>query len=50
MAHEIGHNLNMNHDFTGSAGTPRYDSQGNLCTNTGGVMDYYQVTAMSKLV
>jgi hypothetical protein len=43
MAHEVGHNLGMNHDFSGSAGTPRYDSKGVSCTNIGAVMDYNQV-------
>jgi len=42
LAHEVGHNTGMNHDFTGSPGNPRYDSYGNSCTNIGGVMDYYQ--------
>jgi hypothetical protein len=30
----------MGHDFDGSPENPRYDSQGNSCTNIGGVMDY----------
>ena len=42
MAHEIGHNLNMDHDFVGSdVNAVRRDSQGNSCTKIGGVMDYY---------
>jgi len=41
LAHEVGHNLGMLHDFDGSPGNPRYDSQGRTCTNIGGVMDYY---------
>jgi hypothetical protein len=40
MAHEVGHNVGMDHDFNGSS--PRYDSQGRTCTNIGGIMDYYQ--------
>jgi hypothetical protein len=43
MAHEMGHNLGMDHDFNGSPGVTRYDSKGVSCTNIGGVMDYYQV-------
>ena len=42
MAHEVGHNTGMDHDFNGSAGNPRYDSQGRTCTNIGGIMDYFQ--------
>jgi len=45
FAHELGHNLGMQHDFNGSPGNPRYDSQGNSCTNIGGVMDYYQTVS-----
>ena len=41
LAHEVGHNLGMQHDFDGAPGNPRYDSQGRLCTGIGGVMDYY---------
>ena len=41
LAHEVGHNLGMQHDFDGAPGNPRYDSVGNLCTGIGGVMDYY---------
>ena len=44
MAHEIGHNLNMNHDFDGTPGVTRTCSTDNsICTNIGGIMDYYQV-------
>ena len=43
MAHEIGHNLGMDHDFNGNAGVLRVDSKGANCTNIGGVMDYNQV-------
>jgi hypothetical protein len=42
MAHEVGHNLGMNHDFDGS-GAPRYDSKGVSCRNVLGIMDYDQV-------
>ena len=41
LAHEVGHNLGMEHDFVGAPGNNRYDSQGRLCTGIGGVMDYY---------
>ena len=46
MAHEIGHNLGMGHDFTGSVGTSRYcpTDPSVLCTNDGGIMDYNQVS------
>ena len=40
MAHEVGHNTGMFHDFDGNPENPRYDSQGNSCTNIGGIMDY----------
>jgi hypothetical protein len=40
MAHEVGHNTGMLHDFDDQTGNDRYDSQGNSCTNIGGVMDY----------
>jgi|688.fasta_scaffold1927917_1 hypothetical protein len=46
MAHEIGHNLGMDHDFSGSPGTPRFDSKGATCTKIQGVMDYYQVNIL----
>jgi len=42
MAHELGHNLGMNHDFLSSPSDPRYDNQGNICTGINGVMDYAQ--------
>jgi len=41
VAHEIGHNMNMQHDFVDQPGATRRDSKGNSCTNIGGVMDYY---------
>jgi len=43
VAHEIGHNMNMSHDFAGQPGATRYDSNGNTCSGVGGVMDYYAV-------
>ena len=44
VAHEIGHNLNMAHDFINNTpGQTRRDRNGNSCTNRKAVMDYYQV-------
>jgi hypothetical protein len=44
MSHEVGHNVGMSHDFNGSPGNPRYDSQGRTCTNIQSVMDYNQAS------
>ena len=46
MSHEIGHNLGMLHDFTDpNPGTARFcqSKPSELCTDTQGVMDYFQV-------
>ena len=44
VAHEIGHNLNMAHDFINNTpGQTRRDRNGTSCTNKKAVMDYYQV-------
>lgn len=46
VAHEIGHNLNMQHDFISNSDqttSDRFcDIGGTKCTGLGGVMDYYQ--------
>jgi len=42
IAHEIGHNLNMEHDFDPSPGDTREcTTDGSSCTGIGGVMDYF---------
>jgi len=42
IAHEIGHNLNMEHDFSPSPGDTREcTTDGSSCTDIGGVMDYF---------
>ena len=42
LAHEIGHAIGMKHDFIkiGKKYKFRFDSQGNPCTGTRGIMDY----------
>ena len=49
LAHEIGHNLNMGHDFIsynadGSKNIRTCDIGGDTCTDVGGVMDYNQTS------
>ena len=42
MAHEIGHNLGMEHDFNDDYPEEhRLDSKKRPCSGVGGVMDYY---------
>ena len=42
LAHEIGHNAGMKHDFELSRRNNRYDSLGKRCTDIGSIMDYFQ--------
>lgn len=45
VAHEIGHNLNMDHDFKSDGSgqrIPKSSSDGRPCTNKNFIMDYYQ--------
>ena len=42
LAHEIGHNAGMKHDFEQSRRNIRYDSLGKRCTDIGSIMDYFQ--------
>ena len=47
IAHEIGHNLGLRHDFVevnGAYKTERFCEAGESCTDVGGVMDYYVVS------
>ena len=47
VAHELGHNLNMKHDFTAPFSVPkidRFSPDGTKCTNDNGIMDYNVVS------
>ena len=49
VAHELGHNLNMDHDFGSSVDDftdltiDRYHPDGTKCTDDSGIMDYFGV-------
>ena len=47
IAHEIGHNLNMAHDFINETpgNTRTCTTDGSSCTDIGGVMDYFGVSS-----
>jgi len=40
FAHELGHSLNMPHDFKGQGNIPRKDSSGKSCLTVAGMMSY----------
>ena len=43
LVHEIGHNLNMDHDFVnGDPNQKRFSSTGAACTDIDSYMDYYK--------
>ena len=47
VAHELGHNLNMRHDFIDPFSVPktdRFSADGTKCTNDNGIMDYNVVS------
>ena len=47
IAHEIGHNLGMAHDFNGKQENTRTcTTDGSSCTDIGGVMDYFGVSSI----
>ena len=49
VAHELGHNLNMRHDFIDPFSVPktdRFSTDGTKCTDDNGIMDYNVVSMM----
>ena len=49
IAHELGHNLNMQHDFINPFSNPktdRFHPDGTKCTDDNGIMDYFVVRIM----
>ena len=49
VAHELGHNLNMQHDFINPFSNPktdRFHPDGTKCTDDNGIMDYFVVRIM----
>ena len=47
FAHELGHALGMDHDFTSSGGD-RFDRNGVKCTDIDGLMDYGARSSVDK--
>ena len=51
IAHEIGHNLNMQHDFTDPFSDPKTPrscpTDGSTCTGISGIMDYFEPRPLS---
>ena len=47
FAHELGHALGMDHDFTSSGGD-RFDRNGVKCTDINGLLDYGSRSSVDK--
>ena len=53
VAHELGHNLNMRHDFIDPFSVPktdRFSANGTKCTDDNGIMDYFVVCILFILI